>query len=83
MKKPSLYLLIAVIITALICVSGCTQTNDSIQTTGINHIQKMFAASDTNYEIFPKIIDDWKTQEEVYGTIDKIEGSDHNTALYK
>ena len=37
MKKPILYLLIAVIITALICVSGCTKTNDLIQTTGINH----------------------------------------------
>ena len=37
MKKSSLYLLIAVIITALICVSGCTKTNDPIQTTAINH----------------------------------------------
>jgi len=82
-KKLNLYLLIAVIITALICVSGCTQTNDSIQTTGISHIQKMFAASDTNYEISQNIIDDWKTQEEVYGNIDKIEGGDHNTIIHK
>jgi len=37
------------------------------------HIQEMIIVSDTNYELYPKTIDGWKPQNEVYGAIDKIE----------
>lgn len=37
------------------------------------HVQKMIAVSDKNYEVFPKIRDDWKTKEEVYKGVDDIE----------
>jgi hypothetical protein len=37
------------------------------------HVQKMIAVSDRNYEVFPKIRDDWKTKEEVYKGVEDIE----------
>lgn len=37
------------------------------------HIQKMILVSDTNYEVYPKTMDGWKTKEEVYNSIDRIE----------
>jgi len=37
------------------------------------HVQKMIAVSDKNYEVFPKIRDDWKTKEEVYKGVEEIE----------
>jgi len=37
------------------------------------HVQKMIAVSDKNYEVFPKIRDDWKTKDEVYKGVEDIE----------
>ena len=37
------------------------------------HIQKVIAVSDLDYEIYPKLKDDWKTKEEVYKGVDHIE----------
>jgi hypothetical protein len=37
------------------------------------HVQKMIAVSDRNFEVFPKIRDDWKTKEEVYKGVEDIE----------
>ncbi|MCX6691101.1 MAG: hypothetical protein NTW33_03375 [Methanoregula sp.] len=37
------------------------------------HIQKVIAVSDFDYEIYPKIGDDWRTKEEVYKGVDHIE----------
>jgi hypothetical protein len=37
------------------------------------HVQKMIAVSDKNYEVFPKIRDDWRTKEEVYKGVEDIE----------
>jgi len=37
------------------------------------HVQKVIAVSDKDYEVYPKIRDDWKTKEEVYRGVDRIE----------
>jgi hypothetical protein len=37
------------------------------------HVQKVIAVSDKNYEVFPKIRDDWRTKEEVYKGVEDIE----------
>jgi hypothetical protein len=33
----------------------------------------MIAVSDTNYEVYPKTMDGWKTKDEVYNGVDRIE----------
>lgn len=37
------------------------------------HIQKVIAVSDVDYEIYPKVRDDWRTKDEIYAAIDRIE----------
>jgi hypothetical protein len=37
------------------------------------HIQKVIAVGDQIYEVYPKIRDNWKTTEEVYNGVDRIE----------
>jgi hypothetical protein len=37
------------------------------------HIQKVIAVSDFDYEIYPKIRDDWKTKDEMYKGVEHIE----------
>ena len=37
------------------------------------HVQKVIAVSDKDYEVYPKIRDDWKTKEEVYQGVDHLE----------
>ncbi|MHB8162940.1 MAG: hypothetical protein ACYDDV_01165 [Methanoregula sp.] len=37
------------------------------------HIQKVIAVSDKDYEIYPKIRDNWKTMAEVYQGVDRVE----------
>lgn len=37
------------------------------------HVQKVIAVSDKDYEVYPKIPDDWKTMAEVYEGVDRLE----------
>lgn len=37
------------------------------------HVQKMIAVSDKDYEVYPKVKDDWKTLAEVYGGVGHLE----------
>ena len=37
------------------------------------HVQKVIAVSDKDYEVYPKIPDDWKTIDEVYEGVDRVE----------
>ena len=37
------------------------------------HVQKVIAVSDKDYEVYPKVRDDWKTEEEVYQAVDRLE----------
>ena len=37
------------------------------------HVQKVIAVSDKDYEIYPKIRDDWRTKEVVYQSVDHLE----------
>lgn len=37
------------------------------------HVQKVIAVSDKDYEVYPKVRDDWKTLEEVYQAVDRLE----------
>lgn len=37
------------------------------------HVQKVIAVGDRDYEVYPKLKDDWRTNEEVYKCFEKIE----------
>jgi len=37
------------------------------------HVQKVIAVSDKDYEVYPKVKDDWKTLDEVYEGVDRVE----------